>query len=124
VTTVEQAHDYADLWADYECPHCKAKPKGWEHTKTRRGWGHPRQGPHKPWATIYPNGAYYVEGRHWLDHLFRVIRNDGTVFIAEPYDLGRQDLDDLNLLREQGWKVEISGHSIHHPRTVRVQVWR
>jgi hypothetical protein len=90
-----------------------------------RGWGHPRRSPAKRWATIYPNGGYLVEHRGWLDHLCRLRYRDArTVYRAEPYDLDPSDLDDLALLREDGWRVYIGGAPCHHPTTIVVSIDR
>jgi hypothetical protein len=89
------------------------------------GWAHPRSSPARRWATIYPNGAYWVENRHWLDHLHRFRLQDGrTAFRSEPYGLTFVDLADLMFLREDGWEVEIGGPPSHHPATVVVSVER
>jgi hypothetical protein len=88
------------------------------------GWGDPRSSPAQRWATLDSSGTY-VEQRGWLDHLYRLRLSDArTVYRAEPYDLDGDDLDDLALLRADGWHVSIGGSPCHHPTTVVVSLER
>jgi hypothetical protein len=109
------------------CPHCVRNPREWRGfvRGTAPGWGHPRRAPHRRWADVAPSGAYMVRDRHWLDHLYRLWLRDGrTVYVAEPYDLGRDDLADLEQLRGDGWCVSIDGRGAHNETTVRVMIER
>ena len=108
-----------------ECPHCHARPKGLDENKTWPKWGHPRQSPAKPWANILSNGAYMVRHRNWLDHLWRYRDSRGSiVFVAEPYEIDEDDLDDLALLRDHGWCINFYGDGFHHPDTIRIHLSR
>jgi hypothetical protein len=89
-----------------------------EAVRSLPGWGHPRSSPARRWAELAPHGAYTVCHRSWLDYLYRLRFANR----AEPYWLTEDDLDDLGLLREDGWRVEIGGAHCHHPSTVVVSI--
>jgi hypothetical protein len=86
------------------------------------GWGHPRSSPARRWAHMN-GGAYWIEDRQWLDHLYGLKYPDGRVcFRAEPYWLTDEGLDDLALLRADGWDVTVGGFPCHYPTTVVVTI--
>jgi hypothetical protein len=94
-----------------------------EPVRSLPGWGHPRSSPARRWAELGPHGAYMVRHRSWLDHLYRLrFANGTTVYRAEPYWLTEDDLDELGLLREDGWRVELGGAHCHDPSTVVVSI--
>jgi hypothetical protein len=85
------------------------------------GWGRLDRSPARRW--LRPSGQ--AEHRGWLDHLYRLKRADGHVtFRAEPYRLYEEDLDDLNLLRADGWSVELGGYGCHYPTTIVISIRR
>ena len=90
-----------------------------ERVRYMRGWGPLQRSPARRWASSHD----MYEPRHWLDHLCRLKRSDGhIVFRAEPYSLGPEDLDDLNLLREDGWRVYIGGYPCHYPLAIPISI--
>jgi hypothetical protein len=55
-----------------------------------------------------------------LDHLYRIVTPEETVYVSEPYDL--YDFDGIAKARESGWDVTVSAaRALHYPgRTVAV----
>lgn len=107
----------------------------WTEIKKTQGWGHPRNSPAKPWMQLIEgsHGAYVVEHRPWLDHLYRLKIDDGeinkVVFVAEPYWINDDAFDDFIMLRELGWQVVIGSLNIpdalrHHDTTTVVTFTR
>lgn len=62
----------------------------------------------------------------WAEHRFRVsLPGEPPVYVAEPYRLGPEDLQDLLDLARDGWAVAVSGASQHSPgRTLRISLQR
>jgi hypothetical protein len=114
----------ADQETALRCPHCVGDAKEWRryYASARGGWGSWGRSPAKLFA---PDGWFTGGGHHWLDHLYRLRKHDGTLlYVAEPYDLDLGDLADFQALETEGWHVAIDGCGVHHPTTLRITIWR
>jgi hypothetical protein len=89
------------------CPGC-----GNRGPDVEPGWHHHR-GP----ALVLGarRGEAWTDRPSWVDHPYRVRQHDGTwAYVAEPYDLGPESLDDLARLRAEGWRVTVSAWGARH----------
>jgi hypothetical protein len=71
----------------------------------------------KPCVERFPQGSYVIRRtHHWLDHLYRIYRPDGTKhYCAEPYGLNAGDLEHLVEIGADGWDVRIGQYPLWYP---------
>jgi hypothetical protein len=90
---------------------------------TEPGW-HTSKGPLAVLAQ-HDDRPVYAVWRHWIDHAYRLRDPDGSwTYIAEPYSIGEEALDDFAVLRAAGWSVSITATGARHApgHTVAVRI--
>ncbi len=61
------------------------------------------------------HGLERWQAPRWLDHWYRLRLPDGRwCYVAEPYDLGADALEDLVWLGQQGYEVSITAWQARH----------
>lgn len=77
------------------------------------------------WESNHPFvGILPSRWRKWIDHDQIEWLRGKKVYVANPYYLNAEDLEDLQKLRDSGFTVGVTGHSDYSPSTIRVEVSR
>lgn len=88
--------------------------------KALPGWKRPKGSPADDLGLVHRlgMGAYVIERRGWLDHLYRTREPGGQItWHSEPY-IGFQHEEDLDRLHELGWLIVGLTPGYHHPGTI------
>jgi len=104
----QQVHDpEEDQYAP--CPHCRYNVG----VGVASDW-HQRKGPGPLLATRHSEDWRSWRPR-WVDHSWRYRRQDNRwTYVAEPYDLDEDALEDLAYLIERGYSVEVTAWKARH----------
>jgi hypothetical protein len=75
-----------------------------------------------PFVESLERGAWLIQNRpHFLDHVYRLVKDDKTIYGSEPYGLGKDDIAELHKLSTMGWRVWIGQDPLWYPgRTTQI----
>lgn len=93
-----------------------------EAPRTPWGWNSPVFVALAPEHYRNPDNDGIGISRRWTDHQDLIERHGHTVYVAHPYVLDGEALDDLSRLRSAGWAVRVDGSEYYPGRTVRVSL--
>jgi hypothetical protein len=93
---------------------CTCGCKG--HSAKLHDWSQSRTGPHTEFPSLDLGGGHRLyQHRCWMDHCYRLRLPSGKWrYVAEPYGLNDDALEDLVFLSRAGWDVSITAWQARH----------